>query len=156
MLVIGLNRSIDKNSNYKGEENMPSADINWVAIVVAAALSMVIGFIWYSLQVFGKPWMKEVGLSMKDIGKGPGAGYALVTLTSLVQAYVLSHFVDYTNATTWVDGAVTGFWIWAGFVATAYTATYVFTKKTLRLWAIDAGYFLVLLLAQGAVLAVMV
>lgn len=132
---------------------MPSADINWVAIVIAAVLSMVIGFVWYSLKVFGKPWMKESGLSLKDIGDGPGMGYALVTLTSLLQAYILSHFVDYTSATTWVDGAVTGFWIWAGFVATAYTATYVFTRKSFKLWSIDTGYFLVLLLVQGAILA---
>ena len=133
---------------------MPSADINYLAVVVAALLSMVIGFVWYSLKVFGKPWMKETGLTMKDIGNGPGADkYVLVTVSSLVQAYVLAHFVDYTSATTWVEGAVTGFWLWAGFVATAYTATYVFTKKSVRLWTIDTGYFLALLLVQGALLA---
>ncbi len=134
---------------------MPSAEVNFVAVLVAAALSMVVGFVWYSLKVFGKPWMKEVGFTAKDIANGPGNGYALVALTSLVQAYVLAHFVDFTLADTWMEGAMTGFWLWAGFVATAYAATYVFSQKTLKLWAIDTGYFLAVLLVQGAVLAVM-
>ena len=44
-------------------------------------------------------------------------------------------------------------WLWIGFVATAYAATYVFSQKSLKLWAIDAGYFLAVLMAQGALLA---
>ena len=132
---------------------MPEADINYLAVLVAGLLSMVIGFGWYSLSVFGKTWMKETKLTMKDIGKGPGPGYALVTVGSLLQAYVLAHFVDFTNSTTALEGAQTGTWLWVGFVATAYAATYVFSQKSLKLWMIDAGYFLVVLMAQGALLA---
>ena len=132
---------------------MPVADINYLAVFVAGMLSMVIGFVWYSLKVFGHSWMKESKLTMKDIGKGPGTGYLLVTVGSLLQAYVLAHFVDFTAATTWFEGAVTGTWIWIGFVGTAYTATYVFSQKSLKLWMIDAGYFLAVLMVQGAVLA---
>jgi hypothetical protein len=135
---------------------MPVAEINYVAVLVAGLLSMVIGFGWYSLKVFGKSWMKETGLKMKDIQNWPGKGYAVVAATSLLQAYVLAHFVDFTNATTWFEGAQTSSWIWIGFVATAYTATYVFSMKSPKLWMIDAGYFLVVLMAQGALLAVWV
>lgn len=62
---------------------MPLTDINYVAILVAGVLSM-------------------------GIGKGPGPVCALVTVTSLMQAYVLAHFVDFTNASTWFEGAQTG------------------------------------------------
>ena len=133
---------------------MPIADVNYLAVLVAGLLSMVIGFIWYSMSVFGKPWMKESKLTMKDIGNGPGPGYALVTVGSLLQAYVLAHFIDFTNATTLIEGATTGIWVWVGFVATAYAATYVFSQRSLKLWAIDACYFLAVLIVQGALLAV--
>jgi hypothetical protein len=132
---------------------MPVADINYLAVVVAGLASMAIGFVWYSLKVFGHSWMKETKLTMKDIGNGPGAGYALVTVGSLLQAYVLAHFVDFTEAATWFEGLVTGTWVWIGFVATAYAATYVFSQKSFKLWMIDAGYFLAVLMAQGAILA---
>ncbi|HTE22258.1 MAG TPA: DUF1761 domain-containing protein [Candidatus Limnocylindria bacterium] len=130
---------------------MPVAEINYLAVLVAGVLSMAIGFLWYSL-VFSRAWMQESKLTAKDIGNGPGAGYALVTVGSLLQAYVLAHFIDFTNATTWVQGATTGIWIWTGFVGTAYAATYVFSKRSLKLWTIDAGYFLAVLMAQGALL----
>jgi hypothetical protein len=133
---------------------MPTAEINYAAVLVAGSLSMVIGMIWYSLSVFGRPWMKEVGLKEKDLKKGPGVGYLLAVGGSLVQAYILAHFVDYTGAVTWVDGAVTGLWAWAGFVATAFAVNYVFAQRSANLWAIDSGYYLALLLAQGALLAV--
>src|SRR5688500_12597676 len=110
---------------------MPVADINYLAGLVAGLLSMVIGFVWYG-PLFANAWVKESKLSKKDIGNGPGPGCAFVTVTSLIQAYVLALFVDFTNATAWMDGAVTVTWIWIGFVATSYTATYVFSKKSLN------------------------
>jgi hypothetical protein len=134
---------------------MPVVEINYLAVLVAGLLSMVIGFVWYSMSVFGKTWMEESKLKMKDMGKA-GPGYALVTVGSLVQAYVLAHFIDFTSATTWSEGVVTATWLWIGFVATAYAATYVFSKRSLKLWMIDAGYFLAVLVAQGALLAVWV
>ena len=134
---------------------MPIVDINYLAVLVAGLLNMAIGFVWYG-PLFAKAWMKESKLSMKDIGNGPGPGYAIVAVGGLLQAYILAHFIDFTNATTWLEGATTAIWIWLGFVATSYTATYIFSKKSLKLWSIDTGYFLAVLLAQGALLAVWV
>jgi uncharacterized protein DUF1761 len=135
---------------------MPIADINYLAVVGAGLVSMLIGFFWYSLKVFGTSWMKESKLTKKDMEKGPGAGYAVMVVTSLLQAYVLAHFVDFTNATTVFEGAQTGAWIWIGFVGTAYAGTYLFPRKSRKLWAIDAGFYLAVLMAQGALLAVWV
>ena len=133
---------------------MPATDINLVAVLVAAVLSMVVGFVWYGKPLFASAWMKETGLKEKDIAEGPGTGYALTMLGALVEAYVLAHFIDYTDAVTWLDGALTALWLWAGFVAYALGVNYIFAKRSFRLWTIDAGYFLVLLLLQGALLAV--
>jgi uncharacterized membrane protein YpjA len=32
-------------------------EVNWLAVIVCAVLSMVIGFIWYG-PLFSKPWVK--------------------------------------------------------------------------------------------------
>lgn len=40
---------------------MEGFDINWLAIL-AAASSLVIGFLWYG-PLFGKAWMKESGMT---------------------------------------------------------------------------------------------
>lgn len=134
---------------------MPEADINFVAVLVAGLLSMAIGFVWYG-PLFANAWMKEVGLTKKDIGKGPGPGYALTLAGALIESYVLAHFIDFAQADTIAEGMVTASWLWVGFVAYAIGVNYIFAMRTFKLWIIDTGYFLALLLAQGAVLAVWV
>lgn len=133
---------------------MPEVNINLAATLVAALLSMVVGFMWYSTAVFGSQWMKETGLKMKDVQEGPGVGYALTMAGALVEAFVLAHFIDFTAATTWVDGVMTALWVWVGFVAYALGVNYIFAKRSFNLWLIDSGYFLVLFVLQGALLAV--
>jgi len=44
-------------------------EINFVAVVVAAVAYFVLGWVWYSPEVFGKAWMKELKISAKDIKK---------------------------------------------------------------------------------------
>lgn len=132
---------------------MPTADINLLAVLVAGLLSMVIGFVWYG-PLFAKEWMAEVGLTSKDVAKGPGMGYLLTLAGAMIEAFVLAHFVDYAMASTAMDGLITGLWAWVGFVAYAIGVNYIFAKRSFKLWIIDSGYFLLLLMAQGALLAV--
>ncbi len=37
-------------------------DINWIAVVAAAASSFLLGGLWYS-ALFAKPWMQVAGLT---------------------------------------------------------------------------------------------
>lgn len=131
---------------------MPDVDINWLAVVAAAAINMVVGYVWYGKYLFGKEWSKLSGKKMAEMGSGPSS-YALTALGALVQAYILSHFVVYTASTTFSEGAVTGFWLWLGFVAVTMAVNIVFEGRSWSLWKINAGYFLVVLLINGGLLA---
>jgi hypothetical protein len=135
---------------------MPAVDVNYVAVLVAALIFMAVGFVWYAIPVFGKSWMKEVGLKPKDIKAGPGTGYLIAALAGLVQSYVLAHFVVYAGAISWVDGLVTGAWVGVGFTAMAIGANYIFARRTAQLWLIDSGYFILSLALSGALLTVWV
>jgi hypothetical protein len=44
---------------------------NWLAVVVAAFMPMVVGFIYYHPKVMGTAWMREAGLTTESIGNGP-------------------------------------------------------------------------------------
>jgi hypothetical protein len=66
---------------------------------------------------------------------------------------VLAHFVAYAGSTTALQGAVTGFWIWLAFIAVTMAVGTVFAGRSWNLWKIDAGYFFVVLILQGALLA---
>jgi hypothetical protein len=45
-------------------------EMNWIAILVAALSTLVVGFIWYHPKVFGTAWMKETGLTEEELSKG--------------------------------------------------------------------------------------
>ncbi|MBX4188550.1 DUF1761 domain-containing protein [Candidatus Saccharibacteria bacterium] len=130
---------------------MPSVEINWLAVLVAALINMVVGALWYSSAGFVKPWMKLTGHKMGGGSAGPG--YAISAVGALLQAFILVHFVRYAGAITAVRGAEAGFWLWLGFVGVVMATNIVFEGRPWKLWAINAGYFLVVLIINGALLA---
>jgi len=131
---------------------MPSVHINWIALVVAALINMVIGTIWYSKAGFGKTWAKATGKHPGEMGNG-NLGYVLTAAGSLVQAWILVHFVRYGGALSFIRGAEIGFFLWLGFVAITSLVHQVFEGRPWRLWQINAGYFLIVLLINGGLLA---
>ena len=137
---------------------MADVTVNLTAVLVAAISSMVVGFLWYSQLLFGKPWMKLVGMTpghMEDAKAGMGKTYGLSFLGGLVMAYVLAHVVSLTNAVNWQSGAMTGFTVWLGFVATTGANEYLFAvkPKPWKLYLINQGNLLATLVVMGAILA---
>ena len=131
---------------------MPSVDVHWLAVIVAAVVNMVVGMVWYSKAVFGKEWSKLTGRKMEDMSGG-GKGYAVAAVAALVQAWVLAHFVVYAGSDTFWKGLVTGLWLWLGFVGLSMAAGFVFEGRSWKLWKVNAGYILVVLLINGGLLA---
>lgn len=132
---------------------MPAVTINYLAVVVATFASMILGVIWYAPRVFGKEWMKLVGLTKEDAKDNRGAPMLLMLIGSLVTAYVMAHFVGFTGSKTLADGLRTGAWIGIGFVFTAAMGESIFSHKPARLLAITGGYQVVNLMMIGAILA---
>ncbi len=129
--------------------------VNYVAVGAAAVSAMVVGGLWYG-PLFGKPWMKLVGISKDDVKKSEMPKlYGIMFLGAIIEAYILSMFIHYAGAVGLFNGAKTGFWAWLGFVGPVMLGNYMFSKKPLNLFGIDAGYALVNLLVMGAVIASM-
>ena len=135
-------------------------DINYLAVLVCAVVGMAIGALWYSV-LFGKVWMRLSGMSpemMKnpDMKKKALRGYVLMFLALLVMAYVLAHFVDYADATTFTAGVMAGFWVWLGFNATVLLGSWLWENKPFTLYLLNTAHYLVILLVMGGILAVWV
>ena len=129
--------------------------VNYLAVILAAVAAMVVGSLWYG-PLFGNAWMKLVGISKADINKKEMPKlYGIMFIGALVEAYVLSHFIHYAGAYTLILGAKTGLWAWLGFVATTMVGNYMFAKRPMNLYYIDASYALVNLVIMGAIIASM-
>ena len=130
---------------------MESIQIDWLAVVIAAALNMVIGFVWYSKALFSKEWMKLADVKESEMKKRKGAIF-WEAVASLVIAYFLAFFEGYLNVTTVSDGAFVGFCAWLGFVATTQSAKITWEGKSLKLFFIESGYRLLAFLVMGGVI----
>ena len=129
--------------------------VNWTAVILAAVGAMIVGSVWYG-PLFGKSWMKLVGISKEDTNKKEIPKlYSIMFLGAIVEAYVLSHFIHYAGAIGPLLGAKTGLWAWLGFVATTMIGNYMFAKRPMKLYLIDAGYALVNLVVMGAIIGSM-
>ena len=45
-------------------------EINFLAVLVAALSSFVVGFVWYNPKVFGTIWMNEIGMTEEKAKTG--------------------------------------------------------------------------------------
>lgn len=136
-------------------------EVNYLAILISALISMVLGSLWYSPVLFGNKWMKLMGMTKESMENNPsmkkemGIAYSVTFIGSLIMAYVLAHLIQqYAHADTAWTGAQTGFWIWLGFFATSALNGVFFEKRKWDLYFINVGYYLVLLILMGMLLAV--
>ena len=137
---------------------MPTANVNILAVLVAALLTFVLGAFWYSPVLFARQWMAAQGYTPEKLQemkkRGATRAYVVSVLCYVVMAYVLSLLASYTNSTTLAQGLWLGFLSWLGFAATIGLAANMFSEKAIAAWVIDAGYQLAYLLIMGALLSV--
>jgi hypothetical protein len=130
---------------------MFAVEINYLAVLVCTVIAMAVGALWYSPVLFGNKWMEMTGIQ-PDQTKAT-KGYIAAALLNLLMVYTLAHFVQYVGSTNPVDGAITGLWVWIGFVATTTAINYTFEHRPAKIFWINAGMSLVNLIIAGAILA---
>lgn len=131
--------------------------MNYLAVLVGALINMVVGSLWYSPILFAKPWMKLIGKSEKDgMGKGSEMGklYGVTFAAALVMSYVLMRLILDLHVMGAVWGIKIALWVWLGFTAATTISDYLFAKRPLKLYAINAGYYLVVSVLLGALFGV--
>ncbi len=71
---------------------------NFIIILVAAIIPMIIGFVWYNPKVLGNAWMQAAGLTMKDLeGANMAKIFILAFIFSLFLAMSLNQIVIHQN-----------------------------------------------------------
>ena len=64
--------------------------LNPLALVVAAIMPMIMGFLYYHPKLMGGPWMKANGITLESIGTGPKP---VLYLLALAASFLLALFV---------------------------------------------------------------
>lgn len=69
-------------------------NVSWLAVLVGFVLSFMLGWLWYSPKMFGKPWAEGVGVDLADGSEMPVIAMATQALGTLCLAW----FVGVTTA----------------------------------------------------------
>ena len=133
---------------------MDAANINYLAVLVAALSTFLLGGLWYSPLLFGKAWMRANNFNDADLqtfSKARMFGWSFVF--SLVMAVNLAMFLagPGTNV-SWgmTAGALAGF----SWVAMATAIVGVFENRSWAYILINGGYMTVAFVVMGAIIGV--
>jgi len=135
-----------------------NVEVNWLAVVLAAVSSMVVGSIWYMPKVFGNSWMK---MTKSKMGKGASGGkmawmYISVFVASLLTAYILAHVTFLSNQffghSYLVDALSTAFWLWLGFTATRLYVHDTFEERRKLLTFLNSMHELATVLVMAVII----
>ncbi|KAA2284015.1 DUF1761 domain-containing protein [Arenimonas fontis] len=126
--------------------------INVWAILTAAVASFVLGGLWYSPMLFGKAWQREVGLSDEELAKGNmGVIFGSTFVLLLIASFVFAMFLGPRPPLALGLGA--GFSAGLCWVASSFGISYLFERRSFKLFAINAGYHTLQFTVIGLVLA---
>lgn len=110
--------------------------VNWLAVLLAALSSFVIGGLWYSL-LFAKPWQRAAGVTDEQLKSGTVRIFAGSFLIAIVMAASLAAFISTGGA---VFGLLAGLAAGITWVAAAFGINYLFERRSVRLFLVNAGY----------------
>ena len=137
---------------------MWQADINYLLVLLAAIVSMLVGAAWYSPLLFGNEWQKFSKLSPEDLErarqKGTGKYYLLQFCATLLMSYIVGLLVCFLHATSFSDGAKIGFWLWLGIAAPVLLGSVLWERKSVLVYLIDIGHYLASLVLMGGILGI--
>jgi hypothetical protein len=130
-------------------------DINWIATVLAALAGFLVGGVWYG-PLFTKVWQVEAGIGQDQIGKrSPLLVFGGAFLLNLFAAFILGNVLATYGHPDIAVSIMIASGVALGFIATAFGVNYLFASKSLKLFAIDAGYWVVIYSLMGAIFALL-
>lgn len=131
-------------------------EINWLAVVLATASSMVVGAIWYARKVFGNRWIRLAKVDEATIGQGAVGSIIVTILVSFITAAVLAGSAaiaqNFYHGNFLLNCLVTGVILWAGFTAARFITHDAFERRPANLTTLNLAHELVTILVMALII----
>jgi hypothetical protein len=125
--------------------------INPWAVLVAALSTFIIGGLWYSL-LFAKPWQRAAGVTDDQLRSGSPRVFIGSFVLAAVMAASLAAFIGDAGLTF---GLFAGSAAGVTWVAAALGINYLFERRSMVLFAINAGYNVITFTLMGSIIGAM-
>lgn len=139
---------------------MPIAEVNYLAVLIAAVVAWIFGAVWY--MTLSKAWVAALGKTFDQL-KAEGEGrsraanafpFILSFVAEFIMATMLYGVMTHTGLFGLRAGLISGALIWFGFVITTLAVNNAYPMRKAMLTVIDGAHWLGVLLIMGAVIGV--
>lgn len=133
-------------------------EVNYIAVLLAALSTMIVGSVWYTPAAFGNIWMKlaKVKPNQKMTSGRTFRLFGLTFIAALVTAYVLAHMAYLSNqffgSTFLQDTLSTGFWLWLGLVVARILTHDLFEGRPGKLTLLTVGNEFVTIMVMALII----
>lgn len=126
----------------------------YLEILIGGVAAFLLGFAWYTV-LFGKIWQAETGITEEQAQKGVAMTHGLAFLMMCIMSFNINYIIGFHELAeqTFTHGAFHGFLAAVFLAVPAVAINYLYQKKSLKLFLIDAGYVLAFCALSGGVMA---
>ena len=133
--------------------------VNWLAVIISAAIYFVLGALWYSPPLFARPWQAAIGWdeSRQQPQTNP-LTYVIPGVLYLIAAIATALIAAATGTDTLAEGITLGLITGIGYAVpmVGVEATFDPNKPQPMTWfAITAAYHLIGFVILGAVIGIL-
>ena len=127
----------------------------FIVILAAGLAGWIFGAVWYG--ALSKPYQRALGLSPDDCKdkKMPMAPMVVAFLAALVMSAVLYQLLTNLGVLGVMGSAIAGLTLGMGFLATSIVVNNMFQQKSALLTIIDAGHWVLALVIESVVIALL-
>ena len=119
-----------------------TSNVAWLAVIVGAVLSFLVGWLWYSPLLFGKKWAEGMGVELGNASEMPMAAMAW----QFIGLLLMSWFVGVTAVNSALFTVILAT---LAFTALGYSGG-MFGKQSGYARNVNAGYWIVCLVVMIA------
>ncbi|MFF8816772.1 MULTISPECIES: DUF1761 domain-containing protein [Leucobacter] len=131
-------------------------EINYWAVLVATASTMVVGSIWYTPKVFGTLWMRLANVTPSGNAKDAVGPMIATVIVSFITAWVFAGAIwiahSFYGGSFLSAALITGLLLWAGFTAARFVTHDAFEGRPVKLTLLNIVHELVTVLVMAVIL----
>lgn len=127
---------------------------NIIGLILGGLAFFILGSLWYQNFSFGKAWQNALGFTEEYLKEGNAPlifGSALIMM--LIMVFGMVPIMHAHTDLTIMHGAFHGLMIGLFFIAPSMGINYLFQRRPLKLWFIDALYQVLGMALAGAIYA---
>lgn len=124
--------------------------------IIGGLAAFALGALWYTV-LFGKAWQAETGMSDEDAQKDVARTHGLAFVMMVIMSYAVNFIIGLhpVEEQTLVHGAFHGMLAGLLYAAPSTAINYLYQRKSMKLYLIDATYLVLLLAVSGGVMALL-